>query len=349
MNHNIIIAVLVSVIAFTLTISFTEASEASEDLLDIGIQLKNYEQYEGALSYIDRVLEQEPENLRALNAKAEILVNIEQYDAALSILDRILEQEPKNLLALNTKGVTFVNLERDEEALPYFEKILDIEPNNNEKLEKTDEALSYLDKVLEINPDHVEALNIKIAILEKLEKTEEALSYIDKILEINPDHVEALNLKGQIYTRLEKYEEAVLYLERAISLAPDYFELKQHWYSAYIQLPEERIEGFVIIQVWDSNDRLIAFIKAEIIDMLNHTLAYEFLNTFNIKEVITREGQDFNVLEKRIEYPPLTEGFFGSVRLHNMFTTIKVPVLIAIHTHGFFVEEGDSLIVWFNV
>jgi len=55
MYLNIIILILVTIVTFTLTTSYSEASENIEDLIEKGIELAEIEQYEEALSYLDSV------------------------------------------------------------------------------------------------------------------------------------------------------------------------------------------------------------------------------------------------------------------------------------------------------
>jgi len=352
---NIISGILVIIFSFTLTASFGEASENLEDLIDNGITMAESGQYEEALSYFDKVLETESDNVRALNAKAITLGELEQYDEAFLYLDRILEQDPDNLLALNTKGVTLVKLEQYDEALSHFEKILDIVPANNEaqknklmtlgKLAELTQDISYLDKILDISPDNVEVLNFLGELHINLGQYQEATVYLDQATVLEPSNIETLNLKGQLLANLEQYEEAVTYFDQALLLEPQNLEIQSNWLKTFNRLPTDEIEGFVRIQLRDQNGKLIAYLEDKNIRMIRHSLSNEALNQFTLTGVITKEGQDFNVFEKRLISIPLSEKYLARVFIGSIVHERQIFVFYTTDLNGFFFQKDDKTIV----
>jgi len=321
MYLNIIILILVTIVTFTLTTSYSEATENIEDLIEKGIELAEIEQYEEALSYLDSVLETEPNNLRGLNAMAAILGKLEQYEEALSYIDKVLEQDPDNLLALYSKGVTFVKLEQYENALSYFNKILEIEPTN------------------------ILVLHNKISILEKLGKNDELISYLDRGLELNPDNVGYLNKKGVLHSELDQFEEAISSFDRALSLEPHNKEVQLNWITAFTNLPTDKIEGYATIQVRDSNERLVAYINADNVKVVRHTTSDDILEKLNFKEVITRDGQDFNVLETREKVIILEDSYLFRIGIHQIVNERLFVSIFVIDMNGTFLQKGDLFIV----
>jgi len=353
---NIILGILVIIFSFTLTASFGEADENMEDLIEKGIELAESGQYEEALIYFDRVLENNPDNIRALNAKGVTLGELERYEEAFSYHDRALEQDPDNLLALNSKGVTFVKLERYEEALHYFEKILAIDPTNDEvltnkittllKLAQSKEDVSYLDRVLDMRPDHflTEAWILKGQFLTTLGNYEEAISYFDQVLLQDPNNIQTLNLKGQLLANLEEFEEAISYFDRALLLEPQNHEIQSNWATVYQKLPIDEIDGFARVQIRDQNGSLIAYSETTTLKIIRHSLSYEVIDKFNFKGVITIDGKDFNVYEMRIVPIPLTEKFIARFFIGAEIHERTVYPIIA-STDGFFFQKEDSIIV----
>lgn len=181
--------------------------------------------------------------------------------------------------------------------------------------------------------------------LEESEQYEEALIYFDKVLEQDPDHVVSLNEKGVVLSELEQFEEAISYFDRALSLEPQNREIQSNWESTYRNLPFDEIEGFAKIQVRDQRDRLIAYIEADHVKIVPHSSSYELLNTFNLKEVITREGQSFNVLERSENVFPLSDRYIPGISLKQVIHERPMLNIISTDMNGFFYQTEDSFIV----
>jgi len=118
------------------------------------------------------------------------------HDEAISYFDRVLEIEPDNLDALTNKGGLLSALEKHEEAIPYFDRVLDIESNHVSalvnkasalgSLGEFDDAIFNLDRALEIEPKNINALTNKAAVLIDQDNYYDAISYFHKILEVDP-------------------------------------------------------------------------------------------------------------------------------------------------------------------
>jgi len=157
-------------ISLTLLIIFPTAySQTDEDsLMEKGIKAVNDSRYKEAITYFDKILESDPENVQALINKGTTLGFLKKHSDAIYYFDKVLEIEPNKISALYSKGTALSSLEEYNEALYYFDKVLEIEPNNISALfnkgttlsylKKYDEALSYFDKVLEIDPDDLDAI-----------------------------------------------------------------------------------------------------------------------------------------------------------------------------------------------
>ena len=142
-------------------------------LIGEGENLINNGNYTGAIQYLDRALEIDPNYESALFNKGVALVNLRDYTGALSYLDRALEINPSNKYTLNSKGISLRNL------------------GNNTG------AIQYLDRALEIDPNYESALNNKGVALLNLHNYTEALDYFDRALEIDPNFKQALNNKRE--------------------------------------------------------------------------------------------------------------------------------------------------------
>jgi len=80
------------------------------------------------------------------------------YEEAITFFDKALELEPNNVEALYQKANAFSALEKYNEAIEYYEKVLNIEPDNQNAAISLHNALvsianykyRFLDGVLEI-------------------------------------------------------------------------------------------------------------------------------------------------------------------------------------------------------
>jgi len=130
-----------------------EPNEIELNLSKAGDAINN-KQYQDAIGYLDNVLEQDPNHIKALRNKGAILAILEKYDEALVQFDKVLEIDPKHILGLYNKGRTLAHLERFSEAL------------------------LYLDKVITLDPVHIPTLILKASILGKTETSIEGIIQI---------------------------------------------------------------------------------------------------------------------------------------------------------------------------
>ena len=112
--------IILILISFTLlTIYPTAYSQTDEEsLLQKGINAVLDSQFEEAIIYFDKILESDPQNVKALQNKGVALVNLERHSEAIYHFDKVLEIDPNNTDALNNNGAVFINLAEYGYALP---------------------------------------------------------------------------------------------------------------------------------------------------------------------------------------------------------------------------------------
>jgi len=168
--------ILLILISLTLLIIFPTAySQTDEDsLMEKGIKAVNDSRYKEAITYFDKILESDPENVKALMNKGSTLGFLKEHSDGIYYFDKVLEIEPNKISALYSKGTALSYIEEYDDALYYFDKVLEIEPNNISALynkgttlsylKKYDDAIYYFDKVLEIDPENMEAAIAKTSV-----------------------------------------------------------------------------------------------------------------------------------------------------------------------------------------
>ena len=83
-----------------------------------------------AIIYLDKILEQEPDNLKALSNKAGLLIKLEKFEESLNLSNKVLESDPDRIFTLINKAIAQKMLKEYEESFLTFTKIMILEPDN---------------------------------------------------------------------------------------------------------------------------------------------------------------------------------------------------------------------------
>ena len=139
-------SVIITIICLGVLFS-VQAAFAEEELpLPEGKNIKEWEsisaalvaekRFSEAIIYLDKILEQEPNNLKALTNKAGLLAQLGNFSKSLSLSNKVLEIDPDRISALTNKAIALKMLGEYEKSYQIFTKILTIEPEN-EKIKKS--------------------------------------------------------------------------------------------------------------------------------------------------------------------------------------------------------------------
>ena len=138
----------VSIAIICLGVLFSvQAAVAEEELpLPEGKNIKEWEsisaalvtekRFSEAIIYLDKILEQEPNNLKALTNKAGLLAQLGNFSKSLDLSNKVLEMDPDRISALTNKAIALKMLGEYEKSYQIFTKILMIDPEN-EKIKKS--------------------------------------------------------------------------------------------------------------------------------------------------------------------------------------------------------------------
>jgi len=97
----------------------------------ISAALVGEDRFEEAIIYLDKILEEDPENLKALSNKAGLLVQLERFSESVILSNKVLEIDPNRISTLTNKAIALKMLEEYEESFLTFSKILVLEPEND--------------------------------------------------------------------------------------------------------------------------------------------------------------------------------------------------------------------------
>ena len=133
------------VICLTILFSIQTAFADEELPLPEGKNIREWEsisavlvvekRYSEAIIYLDKILDNEPNNLKALSNKAGLLIKLEQFSKSIELSDRVLEIDPNRISTLTNKAIALKMLKNYEDSFITFTKILILEPED-EKIKK---------------------------------------------------------------------------------------------------------------------------------------------------------------------------------------------------------------------
>ncbi len=112
-----------------------EKKSDADILLDRGIGLYNKGKWGQALQIISDVLQDYPDNERALQHKGDIFLEREKYDMAMESYEKLMDINPKLDAPLVGYGEALRNLKRESEARPFYKKAIKLNPTNEIAME----------------------------------------------------------------------------------------------------------------------------------------------------------------------------------------------------------------------
>jgi tetratricopeptide (TPR) repeat protein len=182
--------------------------------LQLGLNLADMERKDEAIVHLKRVLERDPDDMRAYLALGGVYQAQKEYRAAADIYDqavaRIEKPTRNDWNVFYQRGIAYERLKQWEKAEPNFHKALELYPDHPQVLNYL--GYSWVD------------MNIRL---------EEGLELIRKAVELRPSDGYIVDSLGWAYYRLGRYEDAVKELERAVSLMPGDPILNDHLGDAY--------------------------------------------------------------------------------------------------------------------
>lgn len=174
-----------------------------------------------------------------------------ELDVATSIFEDILENDPENVQALNALGIISYVIDNNQDAIRYFSDVIKNHPNSSTGYlnrscvyryqDEMEKAIADMTKAINIdknNPDfYVDRANMYI----KLKKWAEAKSDFDSALSFPDfsDKFDAYYLRGACYVQLDNIKAATEDLKQAYKYATT-DEMKQMVVSTYKKIdPQE--------------------------------------------------------------------------------------------------------------
>ena len=106
----------------------TAPDEPAQELLDRGMQARASFDFLSALETFDRLVDYCPDYAEGYNQRAFVNFLRQDYEVALTDLDRALERRPNHVAALSGKALTLMGLGRHDEAQVVLREAIELNP-----------------------------------------------------------------------------------------------------------------------------------------------------------------------------------------------------------------------------
>ena len=204
--------------------------------------------FDRALIYISRSIDQDPKNSNAINNKGNILKELGRLDEAKLSYKKAIDLDPRNHEAFNNLGNLQQELGHYSEAILNYEKAVALAPNYAEaysnkgnaleKLGDYHQSLGMYEKAIALRSDYYDAWLNRGLVLNKLKRFQDALNSFDQAITINSESPLAWTGKGAILSANGFYRESIKYFDKAIALNAEFAEAWASKGSALAQLKE---------------------------------------------------------------------------------------------------------------
>ena len=217
-------------------------SVLKEKMIDLFYQ----EKHDDALKYANRILEIDPTNQAALEAKVEILNAKREHVKALQSVAFAIKLDPENPFFWILKGRTILFIEGPKEALKCLDKALELAPRHPvallEKgsllnlLERYDELLTIANSLIAVTPNDSVAWLLKGSSLTNLGRDKEAFECLNKVLKMKPYNFYVIYEAVKLLKKLGKHKDVIKGYELLTKLDPENVELWLEFGSFYFNV-----------------------------------------------------------------------------------------------------------------
>ncbi|HMA62444.1 MAG TPA: tetratricopeptide repeat protein [bacterium] len=259
------------------------------DLLDKAMAAKQNKDNQVAMEYLEKILEKNPKNARALNMAGIIFYERKQLEKARDSFSAAIHSDRLLIDAQHNYGETLIAMKDYENGVKAFAHILENHPEYipailrlahlSAEAGRLDNAESYCKQVLKLDPDNEQAQKL-MDLLPKLRarqqyntrqpghqdelfeqaltarqkgENDKAFMIINEILASNPNHARAYNLAGNIFMENGKLENAKKSYIAAINCNSDFTGAQHNLANTFKKLKKFDQSRKIYKQIIDQN------------------------------------------------------------------------------------------------
>ncbi|GEM_PF-572895 len=149
-----------------------------------------------------------------LRRLAEIHISAENYPEARNTIERLLEQAPDDVEALERLADVYTGLGDEEQVIATLERLVAV----HRAAGRAEETLRHIDAILELRPEHIEAHRQKVHLSDRLGRTDKALETLFRMADIFHSHSQWTDERDVLETVLQRSPEDRKALNRLIPL-----------------------------------------------------------------------------------------------------------------------------------
>ncbi|MFW6160983.1 MAG: tetratricopeptide repeat protein [Acidobacteriota bacterium] len=190
-------------------------------------------QFEKAIGVFDKVIQNNPQDLKATYNLAAAYDNSGNFPQAAELYQRLIQLNPNDSLSyLSLLFRLYHKAEDFPKAIEVCHELIQLNPQNPQnhynlgithfRMEEYDQALQAFEEAVRFNPQFDLAYYNTGLVHFKRKKYAEAAEAFEKFCLINPESPDAYYNLGAAYMQLKKYDEALEPFQKAISIKPDY-------------------------------------------------------------------------------------------------------------------------------
>jgi len=232
-----------------------------EDLEPV-IKLYSKGNYKEALSVLDNLSQDFPNDPTLFIIGGDCYSALKQYKLATSCYEEALKLSPKNIIIFKKKIESLVSLGNNEGALNSCSDAIQIAPDDFDlyisqgqilqKSKKFNEAINSYNRAINLCPNRAEAFCDKSNSLMGLQRYEEAVTFAKKAIELKNNYAPAFFNLGVSAMHLRLFDLSMQSFNKAIELEPN-FEGYKFAKSTLLLLYGDFKNGWVL---WESRWKL---------------------------------------------------------------------------------------------
>ena len=219
-------------------------------IMDEAAKLFQTNQFKESLELLNKVIEQNPNDMTALLSRSCVLDAMNDYEDALTDIETVIKSEPFNIEAVHIRAAICENMGKHEKAIEDETIVLEKVPNYTSALNVRGMAYGniclYNDALIDftsaISNGIKQGNNVALYYLNRaniyffMEDYNHALEDVDVSISLNNKDVESFILKSKIYKRKGEFQTAIAWATKAIKMKPNYYEIYYLRIVEYLEL-----------------------------------------------------------------------------------------------------------------
>ena len=188
------------------------------------------EQYDEALTALDKAEKTDPSDDELLYLRAKILLRQREHDKAIALLQKAITSRPYDTRLLSCMVAAYTDSGQYDKAIEYARQVTALQPDDSTALfnlgyaykyaDRYNEALEYLHKALDIDPHNSEILLHIGDTYCVLSDYENAEHFLQEAAATDPNDWDIQSALGYLYGIQGQHEKSIEYFKKAVRLSP---------------------------------------------------------------------------------------------------------------------------------